>query len=274
MHLNIPALKTWLDEQVAQINQKNFVANDPISIPRAFLEQGACRQSVEIAAFFSALLAWGKRSLILKSGWRLMDMMQGQPYEFVMNYDPQRPQPTDTFVHRTFQPVDLRGCLLFLQAHYAQSDSLETAFSDVLSPADADISTALDGFSGKFFATTGVAARTRKHLPAPVQKSACKRLCMLLRWLVRKDAAGVDLGIWEKISPSQLVLPLDVHVLRVVEHLGIANRPRATWKTAQTLTDFLRRLDPQDPARYDFALFGMGELLGKQGMDKLPNFWE
>ena len=116
----------------------------------------------------------------------------------------------------------------------------------------------LSGFHGLFFDSEWAPQRTRKHIATPTRGASCKRLNMLLRWMVRRDDSGVDLGLWKDISPSQLMIPLDVHVLRVAHRLGLLKRDKSDWRAVEELTSQLRLMDPQDPVKYDYALFGMG----------------
>jgi uncharacterized protein (TIGR02757 family) len=147
----------------------------------------------------------------------------------------------------------------FLQYHYRQHDSLEAAFTGTNSPdADKQVEQALNYFYGYFFSLEDAPARTRKHIASPYKNSTCKRLNMFLRWMVRSDNRGVDFGIWKKISPAALICPIDLHVARVAKRFGLIERNSVDWLTAMELTAFLRTLDASDPARYDFALFGLG----------------
>lgn len=256
IHQLSPQIHTWLEEQVVRHNQPSFISDDPISLPHQFSQQ----QDIEIIGFWVAMLAWGRRTSIINSGKRLIELMDGAPYDFVKNHEESDRARFEDFKHRTFQPIDALYFLEFLQQHYQQNESLETAFSRHLSPTDATIEKALIGFHEDFFALPDAPQRTRKHVATPARKSTCKRLCMLLRWMVRQDDAGVDFGLWTTIAPRQLLLPLDVHVERVGRQLGLITRKQRDWKTVLELTDQFRILDPNDPAKYDYALFGAGVL--------------
>ena len=256
-------LKEFLDAKVDFYNQPSFIKDDPISIPRRFTQ----KQDIEIAAFFAALLAWGNRKSIITSCTRLMELMNNAPYDFIMNTDweenPDEFIPFEGFVHRTFNEMDLFHLLDFLKYHYwfCGEESLETAFTKYIKPGDATTENTLTGFHNYVFSYDEDAKEEkhcRKHIATPFKKSACKRLNMFLRWMVRSEDTGVDFGIWKNISPSQLVCPLDVHVTRVARKLGLLTRMQNDWQAAIELTENLKRFDAADPVKYDFALFGLG----------------
>jgi uncharacterized protein (TIGR02757 family) len=230
------------------------VERDPISIPHRFSKL----QDIEIMGFWTAILAWGQRPVIIKKALELATLMDNTPHDFVRNHQPNDLKPFLKFKHRTFNDVDTLYFMEFFQAFYKENDSLENAFARHLQPSDLDIEKALIGFHQDFFALPFAPQRTRKHIATPLRKAACKRLCMFLRWMVRHDEQGVDLGLWKQISPAQLVCPCDVHVDRVARKLGLLQRKQTDWLAAQELTQALRQLDPLDPVRYDFALFGLG----------------
>jgi uncharacterized protein (TIGR02757 family) len=254
-------LKKFLDTKAEQYNHLSFIAEDPISIPHRFTK----KQDIEIAGFFAAILAWGTRKGIINSCNKLMAGMNNAPHDFIMHTDfekdPEAFEPFNGFVHRTFNEMDLFHLFGFLQHHYRKEKSLETAFSKWMQPKDATIENALTGFHEYVFGYSAVAAderHCRKHISTPVKKSACKRLSMYLRWMVRNDDKGVDFGIWKKIKPSQLICPLDVHVSRVARRLEILQRTQNDWQAATELAQYLKTLDPNDPVKYDYALFGLG----------------
>lgn len=252
--MQLENLKKVLDEKVEQYNNKEFIKNDPISIPHQFSKL----QDIEIAGFFASILAWGNRTSILRSCHRLMEYMDGSPHDFILNFKEKDFIPMQSFVHRTFNATDLQYFLYFFKYHYSRELSLESAFTKSFSKDDADVENALNGFYEYFFSLEWESDRTKKHITAPKKKSACKRLNMFLRWMVRKDDKGVDFGLWHQIEPRQLVCPLDVHSSKNARLLGLLNRSQNDWKAAHELTENLRQLDPNDPVKYDFALFGMG----------------
>lgn len=246
-------LKDYLDAKAAYYNQPDFIPHDPIAIPHRFSKL----QDIEIAALFAAVLAWGNRTTILNKCTELMRMMDNAPYDFIRNHQPRDRMALMSFSHRTFNGLDLLYFIEFLQHWYTNVTSLEFAFSGPTDPQDETVENGLIGFHRIFFSLEHP-ERTVKHISTPAKNSACKRLNMFLRWMVRKDDCGVDFGLWEHISPAQLVCPMDVHVSRVATRLGLIPEAKANWKTALALTDALREFCPEDPAKYDFALFGLG----------------
>ena len=253
------ALKDFLDEQVLRYNRPDFIPADPIAIPHHFQKL----QDIEIAGFFAAVFAWGQRTTILKKCKELLERMDNAPHQFVMQHQAQDLKRLLDFKHRTFNDTDLLYFVHFFKNYYSQHHSLEDAFARFLQSDSPHVGAALAGFYELFFADADAPARSRKHIATPARQSACKRINMFLRWMVRQDEAGVDFGLWQRISPAQLICPCDVHVLRVAEKLGLLQEAKNSWQTALQLTEKLRSFDKQDPVKYDFALFGLGV------MDKL-----
>ena len=247
-------LKAFLDEKVELYNRPQFIADDPIQIPHRFTKL----QDVEIMGFWTAILAWGQRKTIINKANELVELMDGAPHDFMVNHSESDRKRFLDFKHRTFQVTDTLYFLEFLQYFYKKNNSLETAFTQFLDDNDETVERALTGFHDLFFSLDVAPTRTRKHIATPVRKSSCKRLNMFLRWMVRDDDKGVDLGLWKGIKPAQLLMPLDVHVERVGRSLGLINRKQRDWKTVLELTQGLREFDPEDPVKYDFALFGIG----------------
>lgn len=249
---NVLEIKDFLDEKVVRYNQPGFIANDPVSIPHAFRK----KQDIEIAGLFAAVLAWGQRVTIIRKCRELMAMMDNAPHQFVLNHRERDLKPLLEFKHRTFNVTDTLYFIAWLKWFYQQNDSLEKAF---LVPAgEQTIEKGLNDFQQLFFSLPEAPHRTRKHIPSPERKSTCKRLSMYLRWMVRQDSNGVDFGIWKTIRPAQLICPCDLHVDRIGRRLKLIRRKQTDWQTALELTDNLRKLDPLDPVKYDFALFGLG----------------
>lgn len=253
------SLKAFLDKKVKQYEQPGFIKDDPICIPHRFTK----KQDIEIAGFFAAILAWGNRKGIINSCNRLLTGMDNAPHDFILNFEEDDLEPFVKFVHRTFNATDLFHFFDFLKYHYyfLGEESLETAFTKHLRTSDENVEAALTGFYYSFFNEAFFAdypKRTQKHIATPAKKSACKRLNMFLRWMVRSNTKGVDFGIWKHIRTSQLVCPLDVHVVRVARHFNLLQRPGNDWLSAVELTRNLKQLDAKDPVKYDFALFGLG----------------
>jgi uncharacterized protein (TIGR02757 family) len=253
-------LKYMLDQAVDQFNRPQFIEHDPISIPHQFTKL----QDREIMGFWTAMLSWGQRPVIMQNANRLVQLMDGAPSDFVLNHQEKDRERFLAFKHRTFQATDTLYFLEFFQQYYRQNTSLEQAFTRGLSHNALDISGALSAFHNQFFDHPFAPERTRKHISTPSRGSTCKRLNMFLRWMVRNDNNGVDFGIWKQISPRQLLIPLDVHVDRVARRLGLLERTRSDWQSVLELTAALRAFDPTDPVKYDFALFGMGVLEAKE----------
>jgi uncharacterized protein (TIGR02757 family) len=250
---DLKQLKHFLDSRVALYNKPSFIEKDPISIPHSFTK----KQDIEISGLFAAVLAWGNRTTIINNCRKLMMWMGNQPHDFIVNHRDTDLKQFVQFAHRTFNATDLLYFISVLQYHYRQYDSLEDAFVPGKKYTQETVADALVHFHNYFFSIEHP-QRTRKHIATPERNSACKRLNMYLRWMVRKDNAGVDFGMWKKIKPHQLVCPLDVHVARVAERLGLLNNIKSNWNNAIHLTDQLRSLNRNDPAVYDYALFGLG----------------
>lgn len=247
-------LADFLHRKADEYNQPAFIQDDPICIPHQFNK----KQDIEIAGLFAAIFAWGNRTTIINKSRELMTLMDRAPYEFIMASKPSSLKKLMAFKHRTFNTTDLFYFIEFLRYHYSQYNSLETAFTQGMQGTDTTVEKGLAGFYDHFFSLDDVPARTRKHIATPARKSSCKRLNMYLRWMVRTDNKGVDFGIWKNISPAQLVCPIDVHVARVAKRFNLLQRPQTDWQAALQLTEQLRRLDPADPVKFDFALFGLG----------------
>lgn len=248
-------IKEFLDKKVNEFNRPAFIPNDPISIPHLFTE----RQDIEIMGFFAAILAWGQRKTIINKCNELIERFDGMPAQFVKQHDESDLKSLLGFKHRTFNDTDLLYFVAFLRFHYAQFDSLEDAFLiGSQSQPEFSIEHCLNEFKAYFFSLPDHPIRTKKHISSPMQKSSCKRLNMFLRWMVRKDNKGVDFGIWDRISPRDLICPCDVHVERVARRFGLITSDKINWKTASELTQNLKIFDPLDPVKYDFALFGIG----------------
>ncbi|MGZ8517732.1 MAG: TIGR02757 family protein [Chitinophagaceae bacterium] len=248
--MNKTSLKDFLDKKVDEFNQPFFIQDDPICIPHLFTK----KQDIEIAGFFAAVFAWGNRATIINKSKELLQRMDMQPHAFCLGHNQNGLKKLTGFKHRTFNDTDLLYFIEFFRFHYSRHNSLESAFT-----LHGDtIEKMLAGFHQYFFSLEHVPNRTRKHIANPQRGSTCKRLNMFLRWMVRNDNKGVDFGIWKKITPAQLICPIDLHVARVAKRLNLLQRKQIDWLAATELTDYLRTLDELDPVKYDFALFGMG----------------
>lgn len=234
-------------------NCSDFIPSDPVSIPHLFTK----KQDIEIAGFFAAILAWGQRTTILNNCRKLMQCMDFSPHDFVLHHSQKELQQLSGFVHRTFNGDDLLYFIHFFNEWYSNHNSLERAFAAGMQKNDTDVFNALVHFNQTFFAHEHL-KRSEKHISTPLKNSACKRLNLYLRWMVRKDKRGVDFGLWKQLKMNQLICPLDVHVLNVALELKLIKRETSDWKTALELTNVLKKFDAEDPIKYDFALFGWG----------------
>lgn len=183
--------------------------------------------------------------------------MGQQPHEFVLNHSVKDLKHFKNFVHRTFNGTDCAYFLRALRHIYTTHGGLEMSFYNGMKPDDIDVKNAIIHFRTLFLETKHE-TRSEKHISNPDKNSSSKRLCMYLRWMVRKDSKGVDFGIWKKIKPAQLCLPLDVHTGNVSRKLGLLKRQQNDWTAVEEITQVLRILDAKDPVKYDFALFGLG----------------
>jgi len=267
------ALRAFLDRKVVEYNRSSFIADDPVRVPHAY----SLRQDIEIAGFFTAIFSWGNRTSIIRKSEELMQLMDRSPYQFILHHTDKDLKKLLAFKHRTFNTTDLLYFIEFFRYHYSRYESLEYAFllpwqdtnvdgapvgrgnrRNALPDGSYETGAALAAFYHYFFSLEAVPPRTRKHIATPERNSSCKRLNMFLRWMVRKDNKGVDFGLWDRIPPSRLICPLDLHVARVAKRFGLLTRKPTDWPAALELTQNLALLDPEDPVKYDFALFGLG----------------
>jgi uncharacterized protein (TIGR02757 family) len=247
------ALKSMLDARYDAIHKESFIMDDPINIPHGF----SLKEDIEIAGFFAATLAWGYRKTILKNSYSLMAFMDNQPYNFVMNASEKDFSVFHGFRHRTFSSADVVQFIKSLRHIYKNYGGLEQVFSQAVGPEHKNIEQGLINLHQKFFELPHDAHAT-KHLGNVKKLSACKRLCMFLRWMIRNDDKNIDFGLWKGIRPDQLVCPLDVHVSTQARNLGLLTRSQGDWLAAVELTDHLRIYDPIDPVKYDLVLFSLG----------------
>ncbi|WP_338377294.1 TIGR02757 family protein [uncultured Flavobacterium sp.] len=252
--MNKSELKDFLDEKVIQYNHFDFIESDPIQIPHSF----SLKEDIEIAGFLSATLAWGNRKMIINNSKKLMEIMGNSPYDFVMNHSQDNLDAFDDFVHRTFNSLDAKTFMKSLQNIYKNHDGLEAIFSK--HQEEHSMQKSIHEFKKVFFEIEHL-QRTQKHVSDPLNNSAAKRINMYLRWMVRNDNK-VDFGIWKSIPTSKLSCPLDVHSGNVARKLGLLKRKQNDGKALAELDLALRKLDKNDPVKYDFALFGLGVFEG------------
>jgi uncharacterized protein (TIGR02757 family) len=251
MNLKKPFLKEFLDEKVDLYNRPSFIELDPISIPHRFSK----KEDIEISGFLAATIAWGNRKMILKNSVRMMEILENSPYEFIVNSSTCELDQAIRFVHRTFNSVDLAYFLQALRHIYRNKGGLEKIFET--HKTSISLQPAIHELYGIFFELPHE-KRTERHVSDPYKGSAAKKVNMFLRWMVRNDSRGVDFGIWKKISPSALYIPLDLHSGNTARKLGLLQRKQNDFRAVEELTTELRIFDPYDPVKYDFALFGLG----------------
>ena len=252
--MNFEELKDYLDFKVDQYNNPNFIESDPIQIPHRY----KLKEDIEISGFLASTIAWGNRKMIINSATRMMDAMGNNPFDFVMNATNNQMDAIDNIVHRTFNSEDFRYFIKSLRNIYEHHGGLENVFSTNNS---INLQNRISEFK-KIFFEIDHPLRTTKHISDPLKGSSSKRINMFLRWVSRKDTNGVDFGIWNAVSPSELSCPLDVHSGNVARALGILNRKQNDQKALIELDEALRKFDPTDPVKYDFALFGLGVFEG------------
>lgn len=246
-------LKEFLHEKYLKFNNPSFIETDPISIPHRY----SSRADREIAGFMAATIAWGRRDLILKSSNKLMRLLQNAPYDFILNADDDDIQQLAGFVYRTFNGHDCMAFVYGLRHVFTHYSSVEDVIIEGMKAADGSLIGGLSHLR-KIFFSINHPKRSEKHFADVAAGSAGKRLFMYLRWMVRKDSRGVDFGIWNRISPSELFIPLDLHAGNTARKTGLLTRKQNDFRAVAELTAELRKFDPDDPVKYDFALFGLG----------------
>ena len=253
--MNSNEIKDFLDYKAAEYEQPSFLEYDPIQIPHLFNK----KEDIEIAGFLISSIAWGNRLSIIKSGKRMLELMGNDPYHFVMQHTDKDLDTFSNFVHRTFNGSDLSYFIRALRNLYVKYDGLEATFSKTLN--NDRLVQNINEFRNSFFELKHE-KRTEKHVANPFKGYAAKRINMCLRWMVRDSKNGVDFGLWKSISPSQLSCPLDIHSGNVARSLGLLYRKQNDQKAVEELDLNLRKYDPQDPVKYDYALFGLGVFEG------------
>lgn len=249
--LEIADLKGFLDEKAEFYNHPRFIETDPIQIPHRFTK----KEDIEIASFLTATIAWGNRKSIINSACKMMELLENDPFNFIIYHKPKELKPLEKFVHRTFNGDDFIQFVNSLRHIYRKHGGLEQVFSGF--SGEKRLQVAISHFKNVFFENPHL-PRSRKHISDPLTGSSAKRINMFLRWMVRRDASGVDFGVWKHLSPSQLSCPLDVHSGNVARKLGLLQRGQNDAKALEELDQNLRKLDVDDPVKYDFALFGLG----------------
>lgn len=248
LHNIIPKLIKYHDKY----NRSAFIDTDPICIPHKFSQP----EDIEIIGFLIAMLAWGKREYTIRAGNKLIELMDYAPYCFVLHFEDKDLKKLQSFVHRTFQFTDLAWFLALFQQIYRSGKRLKDWFASWISENDVDVRQGIIGWYN-YCLQHSIPDRTKRFVPNILKGSAAKRLNMFFRWMVRKDERGVDFGIWsDVVKPSQLLIPLDVHTAKTAFAWGLLPSNRHNFHAVLQLTEFLKLIDPQDPVRFDFALFG------------------
>ncbi|MEY3236828.1 MAG: hypothetical protein RI883_929 [Bacteroidota bacterium] len=247
--MNFQELTDFLNFKAEQYENPIFLESDPIQLPHRFSR----KEDIEIVGFLISTIAWGNRKSIIKSGERLLEIMEQNPFEYIKTYNSKNLEHSN-FVHRTFNIVDLDFYFRSLQNIYYRG-TLEDAFQNTSSFNG--VQGRIISFREKFMEVEHL-DRSHKHLSNPSKNSAAKRLNMYLRWMTRDAKKGVDFGIWKSISTSELFIPLDVHTSNNARRLGLLARKQDDWKALEELMAQIQLMDPIDPVKYDFALFGLG----------------
>lgn len=244
-------LKSFLDEKADQYNHPDFIENDPIQIPHRF----SLKQDIEISGFLTAIISWGNRKSIIKSAEKMLDYMGNSPYDFVLNFSENDLKLIEGKpLHRTFNGEDFAQFIRNLNRIYLESQSLENLF--LTRDNESNFYHSLERFRTSFLGEGK--HRSHKHVSSTYKNSSAKRLMMFLRWMTRKDNKKVDFGIWDQLPQKYLSVPLDVHTGNISRKLNLISRKQNDWKTVEELDLVLRKMDSEDPAKYDFALFGLG----------------
>ncbi len=239
-----------LEDAYKRHSKPDFIPHDPIQIPHRFSK----KEDIEIAGFLAATIAWGQRVTIINNAHRMMEMMDNAPHDFIVNHKASDRKRFEGFVHRTFNEIDAMFFTEALQHLYLNVQGLEGAF---IAKPGVDAKERISHFHQQFFSIEHL-PRTTKHVSNPAKGSSAKRLNMYLRWMVRPNKEGIDFGIWQHMKPAELMMPLDVHTSTIGRKLGLISSKQDDWKAVEELTTALRQFDPEDPVKYDFALFGMG----------------
>ena len=251
LKIKIPDLKEFLDEKALKYESPSFINDDPIIVPHQFSNI----RDIEISAFITSIISWGNRKSIIKSSRNIMAYMDNSPYEFVMNHNEKDLADINKSIHRTFNMIDLNYFVVSLKNIYKNYGGIENIISN--KNYGLNIQERISTFK-KIFFSINHPQRSKKHLPSPIDGSSAKRFNMYLRWMVRSNERGVDFGIWKKINKSDLSIPLDIHTGRIARELGLLSRNQNDSKSVQELDLKLRKMDPEDPVKYDYALFGLG----------------
>ncbi len=245
-------MKQFLEEKYRQFNTKDFIKTDPIQIPHLFTK----KEDIEISGFLTSIIAWGNRKMIIRNAMRMLQVMDFSPYEFILQTPENQFFKITDVKHRTFNTEDFIYFLRSLKNIYQNHGGLEEVFAEGFKK-DKTVKSAIAYFREVFFSLEDYPQRTLKHISDVNKGSAAKRINMFLMWMVRQDYSGVHFGLWKSIPVSELKIPLDVHTGNAARALGLLQRKQNDWKAVEEVTQNLKLFDPQDPVKYDFALFGL-----------------
>ncbi len=252
MITDLSVIKEFLEEKAYFYNRPEFIDADPVQVPHLFNDSN----DIEIAAFVTSILAWGQRKTIISKAKQFLTLMDNRPYDFICHAGKTDIRLFNSFTHRTFNGADAIYFINAIRHIIITYGSLRFFFETTFQQTN-DIKLTLMQFRKTFFSLP-YRMRTTRQIPDIGKGSAGKRLNLFLRWMVRRDNKGVDFGIWQKIPPSALYIPLDVHSGAVARKLGLLRRKSDDWKAVEEITAAMRSFDPSDPVRYDFALYGLG----------------
>ncbi len=250
-NINYEHLKDLLERKYQEYNNNAFIETDPIQIPHLFTS----RENIEISAFLSSTIAWGQRKSIINNARKMILLMENDPYKYLTTASDSEIDSIYRVVHRTFNTEDFKYFLRSLRNIYLNHGGLRQVFEDGYH-IDLTVKSAIIHFREIFFELPHL-SRTERHIADVKKNSAAKRINMFLMWMIRKDSEGVHFGLWDKIPVSKLMLPIDVHSGNTARKLGLLLRKQNDWKAVEEVTANLRKLDADDPVKYDFALFGI-----------------
>lgn len=247
-------LKPWLDEIGYHIEHGDYIRHDPVQ----FLHRYTHKENNLLAGFFGALMAWGRRDIVIRKVDELLQLMDDQPADFIYNFSPDQFGRFQQFKHRTFKPVDIYWLMMILKRILWKYDGFAEFWRQCYRQSQREEEHFLSTFQREFTAIApDMADRTNKHIATPEKNSSCKRLCLYLKW-TNRPGSPVDTNLLGFLPPSEIPIPLDVHVARYARELGLLHRSYNDWKSVAMLTGVLKQMAPEDPSWYDFALFGLG----------------
>ncbi len=261
-------LKQFLDAMRQKMVVNEFIKNDPVQFVHRFKD----KEDIEIAGFFSAHLAFGKVGIIIRNLEKLFGIMEWHPAIFIKKFSYKEERYFSPFVHRFIKGKDIIKFIYALKEIYLRKGGLEGFFMSGFLSSESSVLNAIQLFSNNFYSLSAINKINKNEyagiyflIPPPGSQSAYKRLNLFLRWMVRSEN-GLDTGLWRGIKPSQLIIPLDTHIARLSKNLGLTTRRTKDMKMAIEITENLKKLDPEDPLKYDFVLCHLGISEGCRGL--------